>query len=140
MKELLTNPKLIIPVDVIVDREGEKVVVSVNDVEAGDVIGDIGPETMKSLEGVIDGAGCVLWNGPMGNFEKGFNAATLSLAEMIGHSSAHTILGGGDTLAAISALNLEDKCTFVSTGGGAMLDFLANETLPAIKALDESTK
>ena len=65
-----------------------------------------------------------------------FSEATLSLAGMIAHSSAHTIVGGGDTLAAISQLNVEDKCTFVSTGGGAMLDYLAKETLPGIQALE----
>lgn len=137
LKDLINNQKLILPVDVVVERNGEKVTVPITEVQDDDVSGDVGPETIKSLENVIDSAGCILWNGPLGNFEKGFSAATLSLAGMIGHTSAHTILGGGDTLAAISQLKVEDKCTFVSTGGGAMLDFLANETLPGIKALEE---
>jgi phosphoglycerate kinase len=81
----------------------------------------------------------ILWNGPLGNFEIGFNDKTEQLAEIIAQANiqtgAETIVGGGDTLASIQKLDLLEKFSFVSTAGGAMLDFLANETLPGIEAL-----
>jgi phosphoglycerate kinase len=84
---------------------------------------------------MMAGAGLILWNGPLGNYEQGYKMATLALAQMIAESKSESIVGGGDTLAAIQELNLFDKFSFVSTGGGAMLDFLATGTLPGIEAL-----
>ena len=78
----------------------------------------------------------ILWNGPLGNYEIGFKEKTILLAKMLSESGKKVIVGGGDTVAAIKELNIEDKFTFVSTGGGAMLDFLANETLPGIEVLE----
>lgn len=78
----------------------------------------------------------VLWNGPLGKYEDGYTQGTLKLAQLLADSGKEVIVGGGDTLTAIKTLNLFDKFTFVSTGGGAMLDFLANETLPGIEALN----
>ncbi|HEX7651347.1 MAG TPA: phosphoglycerate kinase, partial [Candidatus Paceibacterota bacterium] len=77
----------------------------------------------------------VLWNGPLGNYEKGFVASTEALARAIAAGSAYSIIGGGDTIGAIEKLGLDDRFSFVSTGGGAMLDFLAKGTLPGIQAL-----
>jgi len=77
----------------------------------------------------------VLWNGPLGKYEDGYTQGTLKLAQLLADSGKQVIVGGGDTLTAIKQLNLFEKFTFVSTAGGAMLDFLANETLPGIEAL-----
>ena len=81
----------------------------------------------------------ILWNGPMGNYENGFQAGTTELAKLVAASDAKTVVGGGDTIASIEALGLSDKFSFISTGGGAMLTFLEQGTLPAIKAL-QATK
>jgi phosphoglycerate kinase len=77
----------------------------------------------------------ILWNGTLGAYEKGFTEGTESMAQAVSKSGAESIVGGGDTITAISKLGIMDKFSFVSTGGGAMLDFLANETLPGIEAL-----
>jgi len=83
----------------------------------------------------VHNAKTVLWNGPLGNYENGFIEATDDLARAIAASHSHSIIGGGDTIAAIEKLGLFSKFSFVSTGGGAMLDFLAYGTLPGIEAL-----
>ncbi len=101
----------------------------------GDRIVDAGPGTLDILKEEIDRAKFILWNGPLGAYELGFTQSTLDLAQLLAGSHAKTVVGGGDTLAAIEELNLFDTFTFVSTAGGAMLDFLANETLPGIEAL-----
>ncbi len=97
---------------------------------------DIDRETIETLKVKIENAEFVLWNGPVGKYENNLKMGTLALAEMIANSEKTSIVGGGDTLAAIKELDLYDKFTFVSTGGGAMLDFLANGTLPGIEALN----
>ncbi len=82
----------------------------------------------------------LLWNGPLGAYETGYRASTLQLAEILSEATlrgSRTIVGGGDTIATIAELKLENKFTFVSTGGGAMLDFLAKGTLPGIEALEK---
>jgi phosphoglycerate kinase len=97
---------------------------------------DIGPESIKKFEAVISQASMVIWNGPMGLFEdRRFALGTSSIARAIAKSSAASILGGGDTISAISQFGVADKFTFVSTGGGAMLAFLAGEKLPGLDAL-----
>ncbi len=101
----------------------------------GDRIVDAGPETLKELEAKIKEAKFILWNGPLGAYELGFTESTLQLAKMLAEVDAETVVGGGDTLAAIETLNIFDKFSFVSAAGGAMLDFLANETLPGIEAI-----
>ena len=98
---------------------------------------DAGAQTMENLREKVNSAKLILWNGPLGNYENGYKVATLKLAELIAESGNEAIVGGGDTLAAIQELNLFDKFSFVSTGGGAMLDFLAYGTLPGIKALEQ---
>ncbi len=102
---------------------------------------DAGPETMKHLQKEISSAKYILWNGPLGAYEMGYKKPTLELARMIAAATKNgvtTILGGGDTLGAIGELKIEEEFTFVSTGGGAMLEFLANGTLPGIEALNSS--
>lgn len=106
-----------------------------------DFIYDVGPETLRLLGEKIAQARYILWNGPLGFYEKGFKQPTLALAQKISEATgrgAKTIVGGGDTLATIAELGIESKFTFISTGGGAMLDYLANETLPGIQALEKN--
>ncbi len=100
-----------------------------------EVILDHGPGTGLLLTSLALNAKTVLWNGPLGNYENGFVDATDTLAHAIAASNARSVLGGGDTVAAVEVLGLMPKFTFVSTGGGAMLDFLAKGTLPGITAL-----
>lgn len=98
---------------------------------------DANTETLEVLNGRIREAKFILWNGPLGNYEKGFIAGTVALSKMLADSGARVIVGGGDTLAAISA-DIKDRISahgFISTAGGAMLEFLATGTLPGIEAL-----
>ncbi|OHA92280.1 MAG: hypothetical protein A3J09_02250 [Candidatus Zambryskibacteria bacterium RIFCSPLOWO2_02_FULL_51_21] len=96
---------------------------------------DVDEETLCDLENRIKRSALILWNGPVGKYEDGLKKGTLTIAQMIADSGKISVVGGGDTLAAIKELNLYDKFTFVSTGGGAMLEFLAKGTLPGIEAL-----
>lgn len=118
--KLLKNKKLILPTDF---------------VKKGGVIIDIGEKSVKELESIIKKSKFILWNGPLGKYENGGAKATIKILKSIANSKAETILGGGDTVALVSKLKMEKKFSFVSTGGGATLDFLANGTLPGIKAL-----
>ena len=110
---------------------------AVDEVRAGEMILDIGPETARAYGEVIESAGTVVWNGPVGVFEfQPFAAGTRTLARSIARSSAFSIAGGGDTLAAIDAFGVAGQVSYVSTGGGAFLEFLEGKTLPAIAALE----
>ncbi len=130
---ILTNPKIFSCVDVAIANDGMK---DVNHIEADDLIADIGAKSVELLKEKIATAKFILWNGPFGIYEKGFTWGTEECARLIAeNNSAVKIVGGGDTLAAIAKLGVEDRYTFVSTGGGAMLDFLAQGTLPGIQAL-----
>lgn len=136
----VNQPKIMIPVDVVAQDHSER---AVDAIGSGDSIFDAGSKTLAALKAKIDAAQFILWNGPLGVYENGFTEATERLAETIASRTAsdkntRSIVGGGDTLAAIAKLGIEDKFTFVSTGGGAMLDFLAQGTLPGIKALEDS--
>lgn len=135
---IMNSKKIIISSDVIVS-DGEKVSEkSAEDVGIHEKIVDNGPKSVEMLKELSSKAKFILWNGPLGNYENGFGESTEKLAKILSESKAVTIVGGGDTVAEISKLGLEEKFTFVSTGGGAMLDFLANETLPGIEALEKS--
>ncbi|MHB1330473.1 MAG: phosphoglycerate kinase [Minisyncoccota bacterium] len=100
---------------------------------------DANEKNIELLGSLLENAKFVVWNGPLGAYERGYTQGTLSLAKLIADSGATSVIGGADTLAAIKELNIGDKFSFISTGGGAMLDFLANETLPGILALDNGT-
>ncbi len=135
-KEMLQNSKLLLPVDVTVQAlDGSVSFKKPDEVIEGDLIVDSGPETIAQLEISIRNARMVVWNGPLGNYEIGFADKTEMLAEAIAESGVRSVVGGGDTLASIQKLGIEEKFSFISTGGGAMLDFLVNETLPGIEAL-----
>lgn len=140
MRTLLNNPKLMLPLDVVAAPEGRGhetgTVYGARNVPATHGIYDDGPRTVSALGRVAEQARTILWNGPLGLYEKGFVDATEALARAIGSSSAYSIVGGGDTIAAIEKLGLADRFSFISTGGGAMLDFLVKGTLPGLLALE----
>ena len=130
-----------IPSDVVVaDAPSEsavETVKAVDEVDPGEMILDIGPETARAYREAIDSAGTVVWNGPVGVFEfEPFAAGTREIAQAIARSSAYSIAGGGDTLAAIDAFGVTGQVSYVSTGGGAFLEFLEGKTLSAIAALE----
>jgi phosphoglycerate kinase len=96
---------------------------------------DVGPQTIAQLASYIATAKTVLWNGPLGNFEAGFADGTLETVKLLAHTNAFTVVGGGDTVAAIDQLQLNDQLGFVSTGGGAMLTLLESGSTAALEAL-----
>ena len=142
LKRFTDDPKLLLPIDVINEKKEVK---AANDIKSDEKIMDAGPKTLELLEETIGKSKFILWNGPLGKCEDGYVDSTFKLAKMIAdatldshnenESVIESIVGGGDTLAAIMNLDISNKFTFVSTGGGAMLDFLANETLPGIEVL-----
>jgi len=132
--------KLKIPVDAVVAGEGSEESMSrnanVNDVKPEEAIFDIGPETIKEYTEIIKGAKTVIWNGPLGMFEKAkFASGTNNVAKAVAENPGKTVIGGGETLEAVSKLALMDQVSFVSTGGGAMLEFIEKGDLPALKPL-----
>ncbi len=131
----LKRPNLIIPIDVKVTKENKFSFVKSDEVKIDECIVDIGPKTIEILKEKIEKAKFILWNGPLGKYENGFGGGTEEVLKIIAKSKAYSVIGGGDTVSLISKLKLEDKFSFVSTGGGATLDFLTKETLPGIKAL-----
>lgn len=129
-----------VPTDVVVgDRFAEDVVAvtkSVNEINADDMIFDIGPNTAEQLAQLLKNAGTIIWNGPVGVFEfDQFNAGTETLARAIADSNAFSVAGGGDTLAAIDKYGIAEQVSYISTGGGAFLEFLEGKTLPAVAIL-----
>jgi len=131
-----------VPTDVVCAKEFSDSAVAtikkVADVEADDMILDIGPETSKHYAEMLKSAGTIVWNGPVGVFEiDQFAEGTKSMSEAIADSSAFSIAGGGDTLAAIDKYNIKDKVSYTSTGGGAFLEFLEGKILPAVAILEE---
>jgi phosphoglycerate kinase len=134
-----------LPVDVICGKEFDEntkaETKSVNDVATDDLIMDVGPETSKQLNEIIAKAKTIVWNGPLGVFEfDQFSQGTESLAKAIANSDAYSIAGGGDTIAAISKFNVENDISYISTGGGAFLEFLEGKKLPAIAILEEAAR
>ncbi|NOS89207.1 MAG: phosphoglycerate kinase [Methylococcaceae bacterium] len=129
-----------IPVDVVCAKEFSETAVAtvkkVADVEADDLILDIGPDTAKQYAELIKSAGTIVWNGPVGVFEiEQFSHGTQALATAIAESPAFSIAGGGDTLAAIDKYNISEQVSYTSTGGGAFLEFLEGKELPAVAIL-----
>ena len=129
-----------IPVDVVCAKEFSETAIDtikkVEDVEADDLILDIGPDTAKQYADLLKSAGTIVWNGPVGVFEiEQFSHGTQTLATAIAESSAFSIAGGGDTLAAIDKYGINDQVSYTSTGGGAFLEFLEGKELPAVAIL-----
>jgi 3-phosphoglycerate kinase len=139
--------KVLLPVDVVVadgnpfDKGADKVqsrIVGVDEIPVGWEGVDIGPETRKRFAEAVKGAGTVVWNGPMGIFEfDPFAAGTRAMAEAMAESGAVTIVGGGDSAAAVEELGFADRMTHISTGGGASLEFLEGKPLPGVVALQD---
>ncbi len=134
-----------IPTDVVCAKEfsaqAAATVKKAAEVQADDMILDIGPQTAALLAAQLEKAGTVVWNGPVGVFEfDQFGEGTRVLAEAIAKSSAFSIAGGGDTLAAIAKYKIADKVGYISTGGGAFLEFLEGKTLPAVEILEQRAR
>lgn len=131
-----------VPTDVVVgkkfDANEPAVIKKVTEIADDDMIFDIGPETAKTYAGYLQKAGTIVWNGPVGVFEfDQFGAGTKALGLAIADSPAFSIAGGGDTLAAIAKYNIGDRISYISTGGGAFLEFLEGKKLPAVNILEQ---
>ncbi len=139
IKNLLSNRKLAVPLDALVgklDSTVDTAIPSALDAIPADMaILDDGPKTTTMLVDYIRTAKTVLWNGPLGKYENGFTGSTFALARAVAESSAFSIIGGGDTVAAIEEMGAAQHFSFVSTGGGAMLDFLAKGSLPGLDVI-----
>ncbi len=136
---VVTHPKIVLPIDVTVSSGSGIRVCTPEDVQPDEKIMDAGPATIELLEEKhIAGAKTILWNGPFGDYEHGFGKETRACAVAIAASSAYSVIGGGDTVAAIEELHNQDQYSFLSTAGGAMLTFLEHGTLPAIEAIEVS--
>jgi len=139
------NGNIPIPTDVVVGKEfNENAVATLKKVEAisdDDMIFDVGPQTSQAFKKILENAGTIVWNGPVGVFEfDQFGAGTKALSLAIAESAGFSIAGGGDTLAAVDKYGIKDKVSYISTGGGAFLEFLEGKKLPAVEILEERAK
>lgn len=139
---LLDKVSIPLPADVVTAKafseDAEAHLKFASDVTEDDMIFDIGPEAAKQVAEIIAGAGTILWNGPVGVFEfEQFASGTRAVAEAIADSNAFSLAGGGDTLAAIDQFDIADKVSYISTGGGAFLEYVEGKTLPAVAMLEQ---
>jgi len=139
-KALMEKVNIPLPTDVVVGKEfsetAEATVVSVDQVQEDDMIFDIGPESSQRLAQIIKSMGTIIWNGPVGVFEfEQFAEGTKTLAMSIADSAGFSIAGGGDTLAAVDKYAIMDKVSYISTGGGAFLEYVEGKELPAVAML-----
>lgn len=139
------NKKILLPSDVVVAAEfsanSPAQIKSTHDVSSADMILDVGPETAEHYKSYLKNAGTIIWNGPVGVFEfPAFAEGTRKLTLAIAHSNAFSLAGGGDTVAAIEQFNVADKISYISTGGGAFLEFVEGKKLPAVAILEERAK
>ena len=144
-KAIAAKVSVPLPVDVVVAKafaaDAEATVKAVADVAEDDMILDIGPETAKQFAELLKNSKTILWNGPVGVFEfDQFANGTKVLAQAIAESDAFSIAGGGDTLAAIDKYDVAEKISYISTGGGAFLEFVEGKVLPAVAILEERAK
>ncbi|MBT82595.1 MAG: phosphoglycerate kinase [Alteromonadaceae bacterium] len=134
-----------VPTDVVTGTEFSETtpatLKAVDQIGDDDMVFDIGPDSSAALETILKNAGTIVWNGPVGVFEfDQFAAGTKALAQAIADSDAFSIAGGGDTLAAVDKYDIADKISYISTGGGAFLEFLEGKTLPAVAVLEEKNQ
>jgi phosphoglycerate kinase len=139
-RRVMAKTKVPLPEDVVCAKtfaaDAPATVKSVDDVAADDMILDIGPKAAAQLADMLKAAGTIVWNGPVGVFEfDAFGHGTETVARAIAASKAYSIAGGGDTLAAIAKYGIADQVSYISTGGGAFLEFLEGKTLPAVDIL-----
>ena len=144
-QSLMEKCEIPIPVDVVCGKEFSEFAVaetkSSNSVASDDMIFDIGPNSINELAEIMRNAGTIVWNGPVGVFEfDQFASGTMILANAIAESEAFSIAGGGDTLAAVDKFNIEDKISYISTGGGAFLEFLEGKKLPVVEILEKRSQ
>jgi phosphoglycerate kinase len=144
-KAIAAKVSVPLPVDVVVAKafaeDAEATVKLVADVSEDDMILDIGPQTALQFAELLKSSKTILWNGPVGVFEfEQFGNGTKVLAEAIAASPAFSIAGGGDTLAAIDKYAVADKISYISTGGGAFLEFVEGKVLPAVQVLEQRAK
>jgi len=140
-KALMEDCQIPVPTDVVCGKEFSEFAAAetknTTSVAADDMIFDIGPNSAQELAEIMKNAGTIVWNGPLGVFEfDQFANGTEVIAHAIADSDAFSIAGGGDTLAAVSKYNIEDKISYISTGGGAFLEFLEGKKLPVVEALE----
>ena len=141
-KALMLKANIPLPTDVVVGKEfsssANAVVKSVDDVAEDDMIFDIGPQSANHLAAMMKTMGTIIWNGPVGVFEFAqFGNGTEVLARAIAKSDAFSIAGGGDTLAAVDKYNISDQVSYISTGGGAFLEYVEGKQLPAVAILEQ---
>jgi len=143
-RELLSKAgsRIVLPTDVVaslgVDAEASAHIVPADQIPEGEMGLDIGPKTSAAYSEIIRPAKTIVWNGPMGVFEKdAFASGTVSVARAVADSRAVSIIGGGDSAAAVAKAGVADRITHISTGGGASLEFLAGQTLPGVAALND---
>ncbi len=144
-RALMEKCDIPVPVDVIVGDEFSEsaaaTLKSAEEVADGDMIFDIGPKTADQLAAILEGAGTIIWNGPVGVFEfDQFGDGTKTLANAIAESRGFSIAGGGDTLAAVDKYGISDKVSYISTGGGAFLEYVEGKKLPAVAVLEARAK
>ena len=132
----LSNPKLLLPIDVIIEGPDGVRTCALEVVTSEDRILDCGPATVAMLATYIKDAATILWNGPFGNYESGYKESTERTMQLLAESDAYSVVGGGDTVAAIEELGLNDQLGFVSIGGGAMLTFLEHGDTPVLELLN----
>ncbi|MEH6445364.1 MAG: phosphoglycerate kinase [Oceanospirillaceae bacterium] len=140
-KELMAKTDIPLPTDVVVATEfsetAEATVKAVADVAEDDMILDIGPDSAKALASLLATAQTIIWNGPVGVFEiEQFAGGTQAISMAIAQNNGFSIAGGGDTLAAVDKYNIEDQVSYISTGGGAFLEFVEGKVLPAVAMLE----
>jgi phosphoglycerate kinase len=136
INKIYKNKKLIIPENIVVEtKDGKFFKKKASEVSASDSIIDLGSMSVEAIKPYIKKAKLIVWNGPLGKFESNRDGSTKDILKLVAASSAFSIVGGGDTVGMIFKMKAEKKFSFVSTGGGATLDFLASGTLPGIKAL-----
>jgi phosphoglycerate kinase len=134
--------RLVLPVDVVVadamEEGADFETVQVDAIPSGKMGLDIGPETVELFEGYISGASTVFWNGPMGVFEiDAFAKGTEGVTRAVADSGATSVVGGGDSVAAVNKLGLEDEMSHISTGGGASLEYVEGKELPGVAVLPD---
>ena len=144
-KEIARSVSVPLPEDVVVAKafaaDAPATIKALKEVEDDDMILDIGPLTAARFANFIKSAKTILWNGPVGVFEfDQFGEGTKTLAKAIANSPGFSIAGGGDTLAAIDKYGVADQISYISTGGGAFLEFVEGKTLPAVEALQQAAK
>ncbi len=135
IKQYLKTPNVLLPIDVVVLRNKQSAVVTPAEVLPEDIIVDIGPQSIALLKPYIEKAKLIVWNGPLGWYEKGFVKATIELGKLLAKSKVTVVVGGGDTVTVLGKAFAKKKNIFVSTGGGATIDYLANGTIPGVELL-----